>query len=1457
MLRLQSQKFKRLLALCLTLVLLLCSVPVYSVTAQEAESLSVSFDSDYAAAGEKLSAVVTGDSAGISYLWQVDGFTVSTESFYTPRQEDLEKFITVTVKSGGDTAAAKMYFSRLPVIYIDTENGETIQKDDYIDADMHIQGNDEYPTSDGYTGLTEIKGRGHSTWAQDKKPYKLKLDKKTNLFGMGKNKHWVLLANALDPSHMRNAIASDVADALDVLYMDGLYVNLVLNGKFVGNYQLVEHIRVDSKRVDIWNWEDAAEEAGGVAEDLSGLTTEKGYDLTGGYLLELDARFSEISQFKTRMNMAVTVNKPEYAATNDEMMAYLQTYIQAYEDAVISKDFYNANGEHYSDLFDFDDLVNYWLVNEFMNNIDSGSFGSTFMYKDIGGDVFHMGPVWDFDYSSGNYLHTTFEGYSAPPDHWKYVPGTWFRNLVRDPYFVARLQERYWEKHDELESVINKMDTYASYIVDSVNADHVVWGVPTSFDFEYNHLRTWFQERIDWIDQQFATLETGLDSLEEYSSSGTMQLALQAADDGALGADMAEVIPADAVLLRDSELKVNVSVNNSAIKSVAFYLNGKHVGETVPVQNGSASITLTADQLVAGENRNVIQVHGLNSSNKYVDTTYITVKKDFSDKLLPSENLGEIISAKLQDIPYGASLDELSQDLFPATVAYDRNGETVSVSGTFSWQNGLTIPPIGNSNYRLTFTPDTAYADEYATVSVSVFISVQASDISALQALVDSCEGLSETQYTVQSWENFATALARAKELLAMELPGQNDIDVAVAALQKAKDGLTDTTFYAVLPENIYKGEMFTLELHTDFQASRVILRNENGGSIGITILEKIQNPDGTFTWKIALMIGSAGQGRLLSVYAKNGAEEIKIGSFSFDVQNPPPIYFDVQLPASIIVNKPFEMTLITNSYITALEILRENGTTIPLTIISKQENANDSTTWKLQITPTESGIQTFTIEGKKNGNNQMLGTFSCEVRPFEEGHVFDVTIPPVIVKNEKFTLTVLTSDNVKKLYFLNEIGRPVSAWSTQRMENEDGTCTWTVELSIGTANPDRSLTIYSKDGTLLTELGSFSFSVLEQRPEEDPVRVILPEKITQSLLFPITIITPNGISKLTFKNENGGTVTAMALTKKTNEDGSLTWTANMSFGSAGNNREITIYDSSDSSNLKELTKFQFDVAVYEPVVQLPTQEIIAGEPFEVSIDTTISINGISLKYADGAYLETSLLSKRQNADGSLNWKLSTTAYTAGNNIEICIYTGTKQLGSFTVNIKNSEVPDVFQASAPKSVTQYDSFQVTITTNKIDNLILQTAQGANVYYTTVSKKVNADDTLTWTLSLMFGSASKNRRTDVYTGTTGNLRLLGSFTLDVLERPAEIIFPSTIYKGVAFDATIITSPDVTILVLMNENGGKLGYSVQSKTIGENGLLIWNLRLSIGSAGQNRTITVCNNTKPIGSITFDVI
>ena len=78
----------------------------------------------------------------------------------------------------------EFFFSRLPVCYIDVANGAepSAQKEEH-DATIRIQGNGAYAQQ--YDGATTIHVRGNSTKGYPKKPWKIKLDKKTDVFGLG------------------------------------------------------------------------------------------------------------------------------------------------------------------------------------------------------------------------------------------------------------------------------------------------------------------------------------------------------------------------------------------------------------------------------------------------------------------------------------------------------------------------------------------------------------------------------------------------------------------------------------------------------------------------------------------------------------------------------------------------------------------------------------------------------------------------------------------------------------------------------------------------------------------------------------------------------------------------------------------------------------------------------------------------------------------------------------------------------------------------------------------------------------------------------------------------------------------------------------------------------------------------------------------------------------------------
>ena len=665
-----KHKMKKLVAFVLTAVMLLGALPG-PAAAVETEGFSAAFSGDYAKVGEPMTVQVQNASSdSVSYSWTVDGVYVGSGDSYTPTENDLMKWIAVTVQSGSDSATVEMFFSELPVVYINTEGGQAItSKEYYIDATLTVQGNEVYnsKTTKLYSGATEIRGRGNSTWSQPKKPYRLKLDKKTDLLGMGKSKHWVLLANYLDESLQRNTLAYNLSGAMGMEQMATVFVDVVLNGDFVGNYQLCENIRVDPTRVDIFDWESFAEDAAAVIADAVGMDEDTAGDLeshmaenmgwitsgtvsfngisysiadypeievpsvTGGYLLELDEYYDEVSKFKTYSNQPIMFKNPEFVATNSDMIGYVRDYVQAFEDAVQS-DSYTANYEgktvHYSELYDFDALVDYWLINEIFFNEELNK-KSTYMYKDIDG-LMYMGPIWDMDWSSGG------EGATYQTEQWatRYYStnaqaDNWYKYLIQDPWFFIKAQERYWEiRHNQVEAMLAELDSNYELLKTSAAANGERWGYGSSYDTYVNKLRSWFTSHLSWLDTQMTTQDSLRSSLG-YSASSRLSLSLADSDGKALAADSAEYAPADGVAAKGQSLQLTVSGGNNTTGNAVLYVNGRRTSVNAITANSTIVVDVPGDALTAkpGE-KNVLEVQIELADGSINASRYVTVRTE-------------------------------------------------------------------------------------------------------------------------------------------------------------------------------------------------------------------------------------------------------------------------------------------------------------------------------------------------------------------------------------------------------------------------------------------------------------------------------------------------------------------------------------------------------------------------------------------------------------------------------------------------------------------------------------------------------------------------------------------------------------------------------------------------------------------------------------------------------------
>lgn len=182
---------------------------------------------------------------------------------------------------------------------------------------------------------------------------------------MPAHKRWVLLANFMDRSLMRNLVSMKVASMTALDWTPGCVpVELVLNGKHQGSYLLIEQVRVDDDRVDI---------AEMTPEDNTGDA------VTGGYLLEFP----------------FGVKYPDEEDLTKQQLAYIKKYVSDAANTLYGQDFQDPE-KGWRAFLDEDSFIDYWIVFEVMGNHELGNPGSVFMHKDRGGKLV-AGPCWDFD----------------------------------------------------------------------------------------------------------------------------------------------------------------------------------------------------------------------------------------------------------------------------------------------------------------------------------------------------------------------------------------------------------------------------------------------------------------------------------------------------------------------------------------------------------------------------------------------------------------------------------------------------------------------------------------------------------------------------------------------------------------------------------------------------------------------------------------------------------------------------------------------------------------------------------------------------------------------------------------------------------------------------------------------------------------------------------------------------
>lgn len=400
---------------------------------------------------------------------QISGVTVN----------DFSKPVTYTVKSKIEyTFTVQVVHSGLPMVFIETNGGKEIPSkwEDWLSGSYIRIFNPDWTLD--YEGGTGVRGRGNSTWTYPKKPYALKLDSKAEILGMPKHKRWVLLANWMDRTLMRNSVSFNLASLTGLEYTPrGKFVEVFINGVHKGNYFLCEHIKVDKNRVNI----DELDEG----------------EVDGGYILELDAYYDEEYKFRSEVRQLPYMFKDPDEV--DEMQfAFIQGYVDNLERSLYDDGRF-ASGE-YMDYIDVESFADWWLVMELTGIWEPNHPKSTYMHKDKGGKL-TMGPVWDFDWET-------------------YMPMNWFRikdalyysRLFQDRRFVEVVKERWALLKPEFVALPEFIRAEAEKIRNSECMNHEMWPITMtvnqdehlSFDAAVTRMIDSYESKLQWMDKEIA-----------------------------------------------------------------------------------------------------------------------------------------------------------------------------------------------------------------------------------------------------------------------------------------------------------------------------------------------------------------------------------------------------------------------------------------------------------------------------------------------------------------------------------------------------------------------------------------------------------------------------------------------------------------------------------------------------------------------------------------------------------------------------------------------------------------------------------------------------------------------------------------------------------------------------------------------------------------------------------------
>ena len=375
----------------------------------------------------------------------------------------------------------------LPAVFLTLDHGISFINEDQENQD---QGYFQIVTEEGQSQhlqkIDAINGRGNTSWIVEKKSYRMKLAEETDVLGMGQAKDWILQANYYDGSYMRNKIVFDAAISMGYPYnCQSAFIDLYVDGEYMGLYQLAEKVEVGENRIDIGT----------------------------GYLLEIDypERLAEDDLFFTLENeQPILIHSPE--GISQEQVNALDAFWQEIETAIYQEDF--KNPQTGKDIFEYLDLQSWawrYVMEELLEDLDMGVTSHYLYIPDFSleGKVYE-GPLWDMDNTLGRGGGDVLAVYARNRNLSTNNLSRFYARLCQEPRFMEAVREAYETqiRPEFKELAETGIDRLAKELSPSVELDQIryrgersTFMPEASYEEHVEYLKDYIETRLGVMDQ--------------------------------------------------------------------------------------------------------------------------------------------------------------------------------------------------------------------------------------------------------------------------------------------------------------------------------------------------------------------------------------------------------------------------------------------------------------------------------------------------------------------------------------------------------------------------------------------------------------------------------------------------------------------------------------------------------------------------------------------------------------------------------------------------------------------------------------------------------------------------------------------------------------------------------------------------------------------------------------------